>query len=630
MSTANEGKPKRLLHQRDLQQGAGQATPEHGPAHASRHRGQHHAKRHRGLQHAKQAWGSDVMVDVIRAMGLPYLSLNPGSSYRGLHDSLVNYAGNEMEMICCPHEKVAVGVAHGYAKATGRPMGVILHNVVGLLHGAMGIYYAYLDRVPVVILGGAGPAAHGRRRPNIDWIHSANVQGNAVRDFTKWDHEPRSLEDLPATMARAYRVAMSEPQGPVYVALDAGLQETPLDAPVPMPDPSLFALPAKIAPEPAALRRLAERFCAARRPVIVPGYAGRDPRSFGTLVELAEVVGAGVDDTGIRLNFPNRHPLCVTGTDAIARADCVLFVDVKDMGKPTQGLDSTTRTITSRLAPGAAVLDVGFNDLGLSSWSEDYAVRLEAEVQVTADTAAALPMLLGECRDLVETDTQQRSAARRAYAAELAEAHRAKHASWAEQAARDAELSPVSTSRLAAEVWDVVSRHDWVLTAGTASGWATRRWDFDTPHRHPGRSLGTATQIGISLGVALAHRGSGRLVVDLQPDGDLMFDAGALWVASYYRLPLLVVMFNNRAYFNDWEHQERLARQRGTPVERTYIGMEIDRPAPDFAALARSFCWYAEGPVTDPGKLGPAVRRAADHVLSSGTPALVDVVCQHR
>ncbi len=517
------------------------------------------------------------MVDVIRAMGLPYLSLNPGSSYRGLHDSLVNYAGNEMEMICCPHEKVAVGVAHGYAKATGRPMGVILHNVVGLLHGAMGIYYAYLDRVPVVILGGAGPAAHGRRRPNIDWIHSANVQGNAVRDFTKWDHEPASLEDLPATMARAYRVAMSEPQGPVYVALDAGLQETPLDAPVPMPDPSLFALPAKIAPEPAALRRLAERFCAARRPVIVPGYAGRDPRSFGTLVELAEVVGAGVDDTGIRLNFPNRHPLCVTGTDAIARADCVLFVDVKDMGKPTQGLDSTTRTITSRLAPGAAVLDVGFNDLGLSSWSEDYAVRL-----------------------------------------------------WAEQAARDAELSPVSTSRLAAEVWDVVSRHDWVLTAGTASGWATRRWDFDTPHRHPGRSLGTATQIGISLGVALAHRGSGRLVVDLQPDGDLMFDAGALWVASYYRLPLLVVMFNNRAYFNDWEHQERLARQRGTPVERTYIGMEIDRPAPDFAALARSFCWYAEGPVTDPGKLGPAVRRAADHVLSSGTPALVDVVCQHR
>jgi acetolactate synthase I/II/III large subunit len=570
------------------------------------------------------------MVDAIRAMGLRYLSLNPGSSYRGLHDSLVNYAGNEMEMICCPHEKIAVGVAHGYAKTTGEPMGVILHDVVGLLHGAMAIYYAHLDRVPVIVLGGAGPAARERRRPNIDWIHSADVQGNAVRDFTKWDHEPRSVADVPATIARAYRVAMGEPRGPVYVALDAGLQETPLDETVPMPGPSLFTPPSRIAPEPAALRRLAELLCAARRPVIVPGYAGRDPRCFGTLTELAELVGAGVDDTGIRLNFPNRHPLCVTGTDAIERADTVLFLDVKDMGKPTQRLDSTTRTVTSRLAPGVTVLDVGFNDLGLSSWSEDYAVRLEADVQVTADTAVALPALLSACRELAGGETRERRAERRSYATELAGIHAAAHASWAARAARDAESSPVSTSRLAAEVWDVIAAHDWVLTAGTAAGWATRLWNFDAPHRHPGRSLGTATQIGISLGVALAHRGSGRLVVDLQPDGDLMFDSGALWVASYYRLPLLVVMFNNLAYYNDWEHQERLAGQRGTPLERAYIGMEIDRPAPDFAALARSFSWYAEGPVTEPGKVGPAVRRAADHVLSTGSPALVDVVCQHR
>jgi acetolactate synthase-1/2/3 large subunit len=181
-------------------------------------------------------WGSDVMVESMRALGLPYISLNPGSSFRGLHDSLVNHAGNEMEMICCPHEKIAVGIAHGYAKTTGTPMGVILHNVVGLLHGAMGIYYAHLDRAPVVVLGGSGPATHGRRRPNIDWIHSANVQGNAVRDYTKWDHEPRSVADVPATLARAYRIATSEPRGPVYVALDAGLQEDPLDEPVAMPD----------------------------------------------------------------------------------------------------------------------------------------------------------------------------------------------------------------------------------------------------------------------------------------------------------------------------------------------------------------------------------------------------------
>ncbi|MCW2864203.1 MAG: gcl [Actinoallomurus sp.] len=575
-------------------------------------------------------WGSDVMVDAMRALGLPYVSLNPGSSFRGLHDSLVNHAGDEMEMICCPHEKIAIGVAHGYAKATGKPMGVVLHNVVGLLHGAMGIYYAHIDRAPVVVLGGSGPATHDQRRPNIDWIHSANVQGNAVRDYTKWDHEPRSVADVPATLARAYRIAMSEPRGPVYVALDAGLQEDPLDEPVTLPDFSRLGTPSSIGPDPAALRRLAELLCAARRPVIIPGFAGRDPAAFGLLTELAELIGAGVDDMGIRLNFPNRHPQCVTGTDAVDRADCVLFLDVKDMGKPTQRLDSTTRTITSRLAPGTTVLDLGFNDLGLSSWSEDYAALLETDAQVTADTVVALPMLVELCRELVGADDADRTGRRRAHVAELAALHADRRASWEAEAARRAEESPVSTARLAAEVWDVVKDHDWVLTAGTAAEWARRLWDFDAPHRHPGRQLGTATQIGISLGVALAHRGTGRLVVDLQPDGDLMFDAGALWVASYYRLPMLVVMYNNRAYYNDWEHQERLARQRGTPLERASIGMEIDEPAPDFAALARSFGWYAEGPVDEPGKVGAAVRRAADRVLATGLPALVDVVCQPR
>ena len=575
-------------------------------------------------------WGSDVMVDSIRAMGLRYLSLMPGSSYRGLHDSLVNYAGNEMPMISCPHEKIAVGLAHGYAKATGEPMGVILHNVVGLLHGAMGIYYAYIDRAPVIVFGGSGPATQDRRRPNIDWIHSADVQGNAVRDYTKWDHEPRSIQDVPRTLARAYRVAMSEPRGPVYVALDAGLQETPLDEPVAMPDFARLGVPSRLGPDPAALRRLAERLCTARRPVIVAGYAGRDPKAFGQLTELAELTGAGVVDTGIRLNFPNRHRLCATETTAIESADCVLFLDVKDMGKPTQQLDSTRRSITSRLAPGTTVLDLGFNELGLSSWSEDYAALVETDLQVTADTVVALPMLLDACRELVAADSPERASEREAFAAEIARRHEQQWAAWTATAAREADLSPVATSRLAAEVWDVVRRHDWVLTAGTAAGWAPRLWDFDAPYRHPGASLGTATQIGISLGVALAHRGTGRLVVDLQPDGDLMFDAGALWVAAYYRLPLLVVMFNNRAYYNDWEHQERLARQRSTPLERAYIGMEIDRPAPDFAALARSFSWYAEGPIDDPGKVGAAVARAADHVQRTGTPALVDVVCRRR
>src|SRR4051812_43382188 len=345
-------------------------------------------------------FGSDVMVDAIKACGFEYVALNPGSSYRGLHDSLVNYGGNEPEIITCNHEKLAAGIAHGYAKASGRPMAAILHDLVGLLHGAMGIYYAYIDRAPVVVFGGAGPMAYDRRRPNIDWIHTANVQGNAVRDYTKWDDQPASIASVPESIMRAHRIATAAPQGPVYVALDAGLQEDELDGDVALPRWDRLRTPAPIGPAPDALERLAQRLVDAERPVVVTGYAGRDPAAFGQLVELAELLAAGVIDTGWRLSFPNRHPLCVTGSDALEDADCVLFVDVKDMGKPTQALDRTARRVRSRIARGATILDLGFNDLGASAWSHDFAGLHETDVQVTADTSVALPMLLERCRAL--------------------------------------------------------------------------------------------------------------------------------------------------------------------------------------------------------------------------------------
>ena len=562
------------------------------------------------------------MVDAIKACGFEYVSLNPGSSYRGLHDSLVNYGRNEPEIITCNHEKLAVGVAHGYAKASGKPMAVILHDIVGLLQGTMGIYYAYIDRAPVVVFGGAGPMAYDRRRPNIDWIHTANVQGNVVRDYTKWDDQPASIASVPESVMRGFRIATAAPQGPVYIALDAGLQEDELaDDDVALPNWERLQTPSRIGPDPAALRALAERLCAAERPLVVAGYAGRDPKAFDQLVELAELLGAGVVDTGWRLNFPNRHPFNVTGAPAVEEADCVLFVDVKDMGKWTQALDRTTRRIESRIPRGATVLDLGFNEVGISAWSHDFAQLHETDVQVTADTSVGLPLLLDLCREL---DAKPRDDWR----ARLRELHEATWSGWAAEAEGNAALSPVATSRLAAEVWEVVREHDWVLTAGTASDWAPKVWDFDRPYRHPGRSLGTATQIGISIGVALAHKGSGRLVVDLQPDGDLMFDLGALWIAAYHRIPLLAVMFNNRAYYNDWEHQERIARARGTDVSRAYIGMEIDKPAPDFAAAARALGWHGEGPIDDPERVQAAVRRAAEIVLTEQRPALVDVVCQ--
>jgi acetolactate synthase I/II/III large subunit len=575
-------------------------------------------------------YGSDLMADAIEALGVKYISLNPGATFRGLHDSLVNYLDNSVELIECPHEKIAVGLAHGYTKACGEPMAVVLHNLVGLLHGAMAIYYAYSDRVPVFIFGGSGPAAHDRRRAYIDWVHSANTQGGAVRDYTKWDYEPASIASVPPVIARAARIALTEPQGPVYVALDAALQEDALPTDVPPPALMSSVMPSAIAPDPSALAEVARRLIAAERPLFVAGFAGRDPQAFDQLVELAELVGAGVQDTYARLNFPSEHPLCTNGTKSLENADCVVLLDMKDAEKAISNIDSVSRVTSSRLAADCTVIDIGFHDLGISAWSDDGGAPREADLMVTADTKLALPQLIDACRSLLPTDPAQTGESNAEWRSQVTESRSAVKAKWLDEAKSSWDVLPMSAARLAAEVWEVVREYDWVLTANTAEEWAIRLWDFDKAYRYPGRQLGTATQIGMSLGVALAHKGTGRLVVDLQPDGDLMFDASALWVAAYYKLPMLVVMVNNRAYYNDWEHQEVIARARGTDVERAYLGMEIDNPAPDFATLAKSFSWYSEGPITDPNHLQDAVRRAAEHVMTTGGPALVDAVTRRR
>ena len=570
--------------------------------------------------------GSDLVVDILKEWGIRYLALNPGASFRGLHDSLVNHGGGEPEIILVPHEKVAVGIAHGYAKATGQMMGVVLHDLVGLLHGTMGVYYAYVDRAPMVILGGAGPMDAARRRPWIDWVHTANVQNTAVRDYTKWDDHPHSVEAIPDSLERAYRVAAAEPQGPVYVALDADLQEQRIEGPRPVPVTDQ-ALPTRLAPDPVALQTLAEDLCAAERPMIIAGSVGRDAAMWPVLIELAELVGAGVVDTNIRHNFPNQHPLNVTGSGELAGADLILLLDIKDIGQHTQLLTKEIRGDRLATATHARVLEIGFGDLGISSWSADYGSLFHADARIVADTSLALPALVELCGRIVAGDDDVRTGDRDRRRAELGAAHDAVHARWMARAQEPVDDGAMSTARLVLEVGRALERHDWVLTAGTGNGWATRLWDFDKHDRHPGRSLGTATQIGISLGVALAYRGTGRLVVDLQPDGDLMFDAAALWVATHHRIPMLVVMVNNRAYNNDWVHQKTMATQRGNPQENAAVGITIEDPAPDFAGLARSFGWHAQGPVLRPEDIGPAIAEAVAVITATGQPALVDIVC---
>ena len=539
----------------------------------------------------------------------------------------MNYGEGKPEIILCTHEKVAVNVAHGYAKATGKPMGAIVHDVVGLLHSTMGIYYAHLDRVPVIVMGATGPMDRHRRRPAIDWIHTAQVQGEAVRNFTKWDDQPASALDFPRSFARAYRIATTEPAGPVYLCYDAGLQEDPLPAPVSIDDVVAAARPSPVQADPTALRRAAELIAHAERPVIVTEFTGRHAESVAELTALATEIAAAVIDLNGRVNIPNRHPLNLTGDESVlGDADLVLALDVGDMHRALNELDrdSKDRAKKSRLAPGTPVIDISLSELRQSHWAEDLGEFQPVTLSIVADTRLALPALRDALRSRLAGQDRDR---RRS---ELSRAHDAVRERWEREAREDWDASPITAPRLASEIWSVIKNDDWVLTVNTLEEWALRLWDIDSPKRHPGRSFGTGTQIGVSLGVGLAYRGTDTLVVDVQPDGDLMYDPGAMWTAANSRIPLLAVMYNNRAYYNDFEHQIRVARHRGTPVENARVGQELDDPAPDFAAMARSMGWYAEGPIADPDKAGPAIARAAAYVREKRMPALVDTIVRRR
>ncbi len=578
---------------------------------------------------ARQRWASEVIVDLLHAYKLPHAALNPGASYRGLHDSIVNYGRNRPAMMLCQHEETAVQIAHGYAKASGKPMAAILHNLVGLLHANMAIYYAYIDRAPIFIIGATGPMDETKRRPRIDWIHTAQGQGEAVRAYTKWDYQPHTIDGVPEAFARAYAVMMTEPTGPIYMCYDAWLQEQKLDHEVPLPPPQAAKVPSKLAPDPKALAAAADLVAAAKKPVIIAEYVGREPEGFHALVELAETGGIPVYDVDSRLNFPSRHPLNMSmAKDVFRDADLVLCLDARDWERPTTELVSATRKLTSIVPPDAKWIDIGFGDLELSSWALDYQRLHHANVRILADTSVAIPMLSSLLKHRLGKDKKFQARVK-TRAADTARQSEAKRGRWAKEAREGWDASPIALPRLASEVWEAIKREDWVLTAGTLDEWARMLWDFDRPYRHPGRSLGTATQFGISLGVALAHREKKRLVVDLQPDGDLMFDAGAMWVAAKHRIPMLVVMYNNRAYYNDWEHQIRMAKLRGTPVARAHIGMDMDDPAPDFATMARAMGWYAEGPIEDPARIAAALKRAIAKV-KTGTPALLDTITQKR
>jgi acetolactate synthase I/II/III large subunit len=564
--------------------------------------------------------GSDFMVDVMKSIGFDYVAANPGSSFRSLQESVINYGANKSpEWLTCCHEESSVALADGYFRVEGRPIAVMAHGTVGLQHAAMTIYNAFVGRVPVyIILGNALDAV--ARRPGVEWNHSVQDATAMVRDYIKWDDTPISLTHFAESAVRAYKIAMTVPMGPVVLVADGDLQEAPIKDRSKLRIPKL-TLTNPPAGDSGAVAEVARLLVAAENPVILAGRTARTPEGMALMTELAETLQAPVQGGG--RNMPSRHPL--NGGGAVGNADVILALQVDDLwGALHNYRDQQERSYRSLIRPGTKVVSISSGDLYLKSNYQDFQRFAEVDIAIAADAQATLPSLVEACKRLITAD-------RRRVLDERGKTIAASNQQALERARVEAsfawDATPISLPRVWAEMWDAVRTKDWALVHGNGS----RLWNIDKFHQTLGGGGAAALGSGLptAVGAALAHKKYGRLCIGLQTDGDLMYAPGALWTAAHHRIPMLLVMHNNRAYHQEVMHIQRMANRRQRGITNASIGTAIDDPNIDYATLARSMGVYGEGPITNPVELGPALKRAVARV-ERGETALVDVVTQPR
>jgi len=577
--------------------------------------------------------GSDFMVDVIKSLGIEYIAANPGSSFRGIHESVINYGGNEKpEFITCCHEEASVAMAHGYAKIEGKPIAALLHSDVGLQHGSMAIYNAFCDRVPVYLIAG-NVLEINSRRPGVEWVHSAQDNAAIVRDCLKWDDLPISLDHFAESAVRAYKIAMTPPMAPVLLIADGELQERPI------PDDAKYHIPKLTLAVPpqgdsGSIAEAAKMLVAAENPAILLDRTARTANGMKYTVELAELLQAPVVDLNARMNFPSQHPLNQTERTraVISGADVILGLETPNLwGSIHSYRDQLERSSASIVKKDVKLISITASDLYLKSNYQDFQRYTEVDLAMAADGESTLPPLIEAVKRLL-TDDRKRMYEDRGK--KLAAQHDEALQRARDEAAYGWDASPISTSRLCAEIWGAVKNEDWSLASDVTpwvNRWPLRLWNFDKYYQYIGTSGGFGVGYGApaALGAALANKKYGRLTVNIQNDGDLMYSPGILWTAAHHRIPLLSVMHNNRAYHQEVMHVQRMANRHNRGIERASIGTTITNPNIDYAMVAKGMGVYSEGPISDPSQLGPAIKRAVE-VVKRGEPALVEAVTQPR
>jgi thiamine pyrophosphate-dependent acetolactate synthase large subunit-like protein len=562
------------------------------------------------LGNPQMGWASDVAAEMLRQLGIKYISLNPGASYRGLHDSIVNYLGNDTpQMLICLHEDHAVHVAQGYAKATGEPMACALHSNVGLMHGLMATFNAWCNRAPIIMMGATGPIDASIRRPWIDWIHTAKDQGALLRDYTKWDDEPRSAGAIVETMLRANQMARSEPPGPVYVCLDAGLQESALEEEIKIPDVSRFQPSEPPRASGDNVKEVADMLLGASNPVIMIGRSGRSQEAWDNRIKLAEAVGAGVF-TNLRnaAVFPSDHLLHVGRPagrindmmrNVVTDSDAILSLNWLDFG-------GTQRLLTRDGELKGKIVHCSMEEYVHNGFGGELFELPMADIKITADHDAFVIQLLEEIES------------------------RGVASNWdgkrvgPEPAAYDkiADRDPTSVLQPADIVTALAeAQGDRKISLNrVSSGGVGPAYHFTAPLSYLGHDGGggLASGPGTSVGAALAVMDTDWVPVSVLGDGDFMQGNTALWTAAKYKIPMLVIISNNRSNFNDELHQETVALDRDRPVENRWIGMRISEPDIDLTDLAESLGFEAVGPVETAGGLMEAIENGLKAVEAGG------------
>ena len=553
----------------------------------------------------KEVWGSDAIAAVLRAIDIPYLALNPGASYRGLHDSIVNYLGNARpQMLLCLHEESAVAIAQGYAKVSERMMGAVVHSNVGLMHASMAIFNAWCDRVPMLVLGATGPWDAAKRRPWIDWIHTASDQGALVRDYTKWDNQPASVPAAYEAILRAAQIANTAPRGPTYINLDAGLQEAKVGALPPLPDAKRYQPAAPVQPAAGAVDAAAKLLSGAKYPVILAGRVSRSEAAWKDRVALAEKLQARVfTDIKLGAAFPTDHPLHAAPPATFLSPDAVKLLREADVVLALDWVDlaGVLKQAWGTEAVGAKVIQVSPDAHSHRGWSMDYQGLPPVDVYMMCEPDAVVPLLLG--------------------------AVKARPASVASHAqALPAASSDMVTIRTLADALNAAAQGQDVCMTRLPLGWYGGYRHFHHPLDYIGSEGGGGVGAGpgITVGAALALKGSGRLPVAIMGDGDFLMGNTALWTATHYGIPCLILVANNRSFFNDELHQERVAKERSRPIENRWIGQRISGPDIDIAMMARAQGAEGIGPVTKVAELTAAIEKGI-RLAREGAVCVVDV-----